>query len=267
MRPTRLAGTLLLLLALGHAGCGGDTGVMSGPPDSGGDGGAGGDGAAPAHFSFFYTSLAAMQRLSGSSNGFGGDLRFGMPTGIEGADKICQTIGEGEGFADRTWRAFLSALQGPDGQRVNAIDRIGDGPWYDRNGRLIAPNKQGLLAERPLGDPAAVNDLPDETGQGTMRLGTSYEALTGSTTQGTLFNLTDARTTCMDWTNAALEAVAVIVGHAWPFGGGGSNHWIQAHPERTCVAGVNLSSNGASDGSSIGAGGGWGGIYCFALTP
>jgi hypothetical protein len=26
-------------------------------------------------------------------------------------------------------------------------------------------------------------------------------------------------------------------------------------------------SGGVSDGSSIGAGGGWGGFYCFALTP
>jgi hypothetical protein len=245
---------------------------MSGQPGSGGTGGGsgsagtGGDAGSPsAGFSFFYTGLEAMRRLSGTPNGFGGDLRFGMPTGLEGADKICQTIAEGEGFGDRTWRAFLSALQGLDGKQVNAIDRIGAGPWYDRKGRLIAPNKAGLLVERPLGDPAAVNDLPDEKGEGTMHLGTTYEVVTGSTTQGTLFNPTDPRTTCMDWTNASLEAVAVIVGHAWPFGGS-SNNWIQAHPERTCVAGVNLTSNGASDGSSIGAGGGWGGFYCFALT-
>jgi hypothetical protein len=239
---------------------------MSGPPDSGGNDGSGNDGG-PIRFSFFYTGLAALQRLSGRPNGFGGDLRFGMANGIEGADKICQTIAEGEGFTDRTWRAFLSAVRGPDGTQVNAIDRIGEGPWYDRKGRLISANKQGLTVERPLGDPAAVNDLPDETGEGTMRIGTSYEVVTGSTTQGTLYNLTDPRSTCMDWTNASLEAVAVIVGHTWPFGGGGSSHWISAHPERTCIAGVNLISNGASDGSSIGAGGGWGGFYCFALTP
>jgi hypothetical protein len=242
--------------------CGGasPTPPMDAAVDGGGDG-------AGTRFSFFYTGLAAMQRLSGSPNGFGGDLRFGMTNGIEGADKICQTIAEGEGVSDKTWRAFLSAVRGPGGTQVDAIDRIGEGPWYDRKGRLIAANKQGLTVERPLGDPAAVNDLPDETGEGTMRIGTSYEVVTGSTTQGTLYNLTDARSTCMDWTDASLESVAVIVGHTWPFGGGGSSHWISAHPERTCIAGVNLISNGVSDGSSIGAGGGWGGFYCFALTP
>jgi hypothetical protein len=29
---------------------------------------------------------------------------------------------------------------------------------------------------------------------------------------------------------------------------------------------VNLVQNGGGDGSSIGAGGGWGAIYCFALA-
>jgi hypothetical protein len=217
-------------------------------------------------FSFFYTSLDAVRRLSGSPNGFGGDLRFGMPTGLEGADKICQTIAEGVGFGGKTWKAFLSATQGPDGQPVNAIDRIGSGPWYDRLGRLIAQDKAGLLAgDRPLGDPGAVNDLPDETGQATSRLGSSYDVVTGSTTAGTLY-YPDAKNTCMDWTNNTLENVLVLCGHAWLAGGIGN--WVSAHPERSCVPGVNLMSNGGSgDGSSIGAAGGWGGFYCFALTP
>ena len=30
---------------------------------------------------------------------------------------------------------------------------------------------------------------------------------------------------------------------------------------------MNLIQNGPGNGQSIGAGGGWGGIYCFALTP
>jgi hypothetical protein len=261
MRALIIVSSVLGLLACSGSGGAADAGGTGG---SGGAGGGAGSGAA--RFSFFYTGLDAMRRLSGSPNGFGGDLRFGMPTGIEGADKICQTIAEGEGFTDRTWRAFLSAIQGPDGQQVDAIARVGEGPWYDRSGRLIAANKAGLLAERPIGDPAAVNDLPDETGQGTMRLGSTFEVITGSTSQGTLYNRTDPKNTCMDWTDATLEGVAVIVGHAWPFGGL-SNHWIQSHPERTCIAGVNLSSNGVADGSSIGSGGGWGGFYCFALTP
>ena len=216
-------------------------------------------------FSFFYTGLDAMRRLSGSPNGFGGDLRFGMPTGIEGADKICQTIATEIGFGAKTWRAFLSATRGPDGRAVHAIDRIGDGPWYDRKGRLIARDRLGLLgADRPIGDADAVNDLPDETGEGTSVLGSTYDAITGTNRAGQLY-LPDPRNTCMDWTNKTLEAVVVMCGHAWL--GTGIGHWIEAHGARSCVPGVNLQSNGTSDGSSIGAGGGWGGFYCFALTP
>ena len=38
-------------------------------------------------------------------------------SGLDGADKICQTIAEGEGFGGKTWRAFLSVVQGPEGSR------------------------------------------------------------------------------------------------------------------------------------------------------
>jgi len=222
------------------------------------------DAASIPRFSFFYTSLAAMRRLSGSDNGFGGDLRFGMPTGIEGADKICQTIAADIGFGAKTWRAFLSATRGPDGQVVHAIDRIGEGPWYDRKGRIVAQDKIGLLRDRPLGDPEVVNDLPDETGDGTSPLGSTYDAVTGTNRQGRLY-YTDPRNTCLDWTNNTLENVLVMCGHSWL--ATGISHWAEAHPERSCRPGVNIMSGGVSDGSSIGAGGGWGGFYCFALTP
>lgn len=218
-------------------------------------------------FSFFYTSLDAMRRLSGSEDGFGGDLRFGKETGLEGADSICQTIAADEGFDDKTWRAFLSATSGPDGGPVHAIDRIGDGPWYDRKARLIAENVSGLIADRPLGDPETVNDLPDETGEPTSPLGTTADAITGSNQLGLLHQNAEGmpRNTCNDWTDATLRDVFIMSGHAWL--SGGIENWIAAHNERTCVPGVNLASTGVSDGSSIGAGGGWGGFYCFALSP
>ena len=215
-------------------------------------------------FSFFYTSLDAMRRLSKSQNGFGGDLRFGMATGLEGADKICQTIAGDLGFGGKTWRAFLSATKGPDGQPVHAINRIGEGPWYDRRGRLIAMTKAGLVGSgnRPVGDAAAVNDLPDETGQGTKRLGDTHDTITGSNRQGMLAS-TDPVRTCQDWTSTTGRGVQM--GHSWPAGSG--MHWIVAHTEPSCAAGVNLVQNGPGNGSSIGAGGGWGGFYCFASQP
>ena len=234
------------------------------------EGGAGSEGAAGSagtgldatSFSFFYTSLAAMRRLSGSDDGFGGDLRFGAGNGLEGADKICQTIAEGEGSI-ATWHAFLSAVRGPDGKTVNAVDRIGKGPWRDRQGRLIATDVASLIAERPNGDIDAVSDLPDETGNGTMGLGTSYDVITGSNKLG-LLKYDDPEHTCMDWTDGSLDNVLVTAGHTWLAGGIGN--WIDAHAELSCRPGVKLDSPGISDGTSIGAGGGWGGIYCFALT-
>ena len=256
--------------------CGGETPLAPGSPDaapgSGGGpgGGAGGSGGAGGmvsqeKFSFFYTSLEGMQRLARSQNGFGGDLRFGMASGLEGADKICQTLASDVGFGGKTWRAFLSVVRGPDGNPVHAIDRVGAGPWYDRNGRLIASDRAGLLAgDRPAGDAQAVADLPDETGQGTRRLGDTHDVITGSTRAGQLRNGTSTANTCEDWTSVAARG-SVGVGHSWPAGSG--RHWIEAHTERSCAAGVNLVQNGPGNGSSIGAGGGWGGFYCFALTP
>jgi hypothetical protein len=217
------------------------------------------DAAGLPRFSFFYTSLEAMRRLSGSQNGFGGDLRFGMPTGLEGADKICQTIASDVGFGAKAWRAFLSATRGP----VNAIDRIGHGPWYDRKERLIAQDIAGLLGERPAGDPDVINDLPDETGEGTSWLGHT-SAITSSTTMGKLY-FPEPKNSCNDWTSNTLEAVFIMTGH--PSFTVGAANWIQSHPERSCIPGVRLGDAGNGDGSSIGSGGGWGGFYCFALTP
>jgi hypothetical protein len=214
-------------------------------------------------FSFFYTSLDAMRRLSGTQNGFGGDLRFGMPTGLEGADKICQTIATDVGFGAKRWRAFLSVTRGPQGAPVHAIDRVGSGPWYDRKERLIAQDVAGLLAERPAGDPEVINDLPDETGEGTSRLGHS-SAITGSNPMGRLY-FPEAKNTCNDWTSNTLEAVFVMCGHPWLTAGAGN--WVQSHPERSCIPGVRTGDAGNGDGSSIASGGGWGGFYCFALTP
>ena len=46
-------------------------------------------------------------------------------------------------------------------------------------------------------------------------------------------------------------------------------HWISALDEAGCAAGVSLIENGPPDESNptVGSGGGYGGIYCFALMP
>jgi hypothetical protein len=220
-------------------------------------------------FSFFVTSVAAMQQLSGNTNGFGGDLRYGMTSGLDGADKICQTIATNEGFGNKTWRAFLSTTAGP----VNAIDRVGTGPWYDRLGRLVATSVSGLIAgNRPDGLAAVVADLPNEKGVQEHTADVNYDdhdTLTGSNTQGRLYSTT-LSSTCNDWTSAVGSTGKPMAGHSWP--GGPSQNWIQAHTMPGCAPGICLTQAGAGCGTAcpsggVGCSGGYGGIYCFALSP
>lgn len=214
-------------------------------------------------FSFFVTSIDAIRTLSGSEDGFGGDLG-----GLAGADAICQLIAGGVGMGHKEWRAFLSVTAGPDGQPVHAIDRIGQGPWYDANGRLIANNIAGLLQSRPAGDPQTINDLPDEHGVPLSVLGDSHDILTGSNRQGRL-NRPEAAATCNDWTSSSglVGRNIVMCGHSWPRSNRMGREWIADHTARGCAAGINLVQNGPGVGDCVGCGGGYGAFYCFALTP
>lgn len=269
------------------AGPGGGTTGSGGASGTSGAGGSGGSEPQPLEkFSFFVTSLKALQELSNNPSGFGGDLRFGETgagAGLRGADKICATIAEKSmpGAGQKQWRAFLSAVAGEDGNQVNAIDRIGDGPWYDRLGRLLAPTKADLMNVRPEnGDPIIKDDFPNEDGVPNHQPDPNvpevdnHDMLTGTNAQGKLYSQTG---TCKDWTsnlgNKATEG-RPRVGHSWPrYGGpGGDNsgaHWMSSLDESGCAPGVNLIEMGPPqpDSNTVGSGGGYGGFYCFALTP
>ena len=224
-------------------------------------------------FSFFVTSLAAMRELAGSQNGFGGDLRFGQATGLAGADKICTTIAERSmpGAGTKGWRAFLSASSGgANGGATHAIERIGAGPWYDRTGRVVAMNIAGLVpGPRPSGDRAIINDLPNEDGVPNRQGTDNHDTLTGSNLQGRFGG--DMRATCADWTSSVGSAGRPVLGHSWPRNANdlrNGGNWFSDHMAPGCAAGVNLIQNGPGDGTPIvGGGGGYGGIYCFALQP
>src|SRR5437879_6585107 len=74
--------------------------------------------------SFFVTSAAI---------GKGADLG-----GLEGADRYCQQLAQSAGAGNKTWHAYLST-QAADGKpAVNARDRIGQGPWYNTRGAMVA---------------------------------------------------------------------------------------------------------------------------------
>lgn len=221
------------------------------------------------NFSFFVTSIEAMRELSGSQDGFGGDLRFGEATGLAGADKICRTIAERSmaGAGTKGWVAFLSATTGgANGGAVNAIDRVGSGPWYDRLGRVVALTKDDLASTRPTGCNTAIcNDLPNENGVPNHQGVDNHDVLTGSNASGKLSS-TSAGATCNDWTSSVGSTGKPMCGHSWPANSG--QGWIQAHGAGGCKAGVNLAQTGGAGGTdTVGGGGGYGGIYCFALQP
>lgn len=276
----------LVISALGVAACqsGETTGGGGGLQDAGSDSGASATGT---RFSFFVTSLKALQDLSGNANGFGGDLRFGETgagAGLRGADKICATIAERSlaGAGQKTWRAFLSASSDGNGNQVNAIDRVGNGPWYDRLGRVLAMTKTDLVAVRPVGaDPIIQNDFPNEDGvpnhqpDPNQPAVDNHDMLTGTDSNGRLYG---AMFTCKDWTANAGDKASEgqpRVGHSWPrTGGGGAGgnsgaHWMNALTESGCAPGVNLIETGPpmANSNTVGSGGGYGGFYCFALTP
>jgi len=225
----------------------------AGSAGSVGSAGAGG-GASTAHFSFFVTSLEAIRRESKNQNGYGGNLG-----GLTGADAICTRIAEAAmaGSGAKGWRAFLST------SAANAIERIGNGPWYDRNDKLVANDTAGLLQERPSGA-TTINDpnelgLPNRAGTGTG-MDDNHDTITGSNTQGKW----DGGATCSDWTSAT-GSDGPRVGHSWPAQSGKS--WIQAHTAPGCEPSVALVQMGGGSGNGIGNGGGYGGFYCFALKP
>src|SRR5579863_412200 len=66
--------------------------------------------------------------------------------GITGADQICQSEAQqlGGRAATRTWHAYLSLDQRANQPRVNARTRIGNGPWYNVRGQLIASSVADL---------------------------------------------------------------------------------------------------------------------------
>ena len=260
-------------------------------------------------FSFFVTSIGALRTLSGSQNGFGGDLRYGETgdgAGLRGADKICTAIAEMSmpGSGAKGWHAFLSAPAMGTAPAVNAIDRIGEGPWYDRMGRQFSANKANLIGFRPSDADAAIkNDFPNENGvlnhsdgapglHGQQLPGQPRHADGLGRAWGTSTPAPRTRP-ASGWTTAVGSAGKPRVGHSWPriavehqhlhgrrrpIGGGGSSgsatagcygHWMSSLDEAGCAAGVNLQEMGGPNPNNptVGSGGGYGGFYCFALTP
>ena len=243
------------------------------------------------YFSFFVTTEKGLLQLPAGTfspapdpvNGFGGNLG-----GLRGADEICTSLARASNPGDtKVWHAFLSTSGLVSGERVDALDRVGTGPWYDFRGFKLADDVAGLLPKddrdgRPReADPQLAAMFTGENGE-EMRIGPgidNHDTLTGSNRSGRLFDDGEAGrvATCEDWTSTTIRGMPgnpmatggqVPVGHSWPRSNREGRHWISEHTVNGCEPG------GRTDGGTsapagdfrVGGAGGYGGFYCFALN-
>jgi len=164
--------------------------------------------------------------------------------GLDGADAQCQKLADAAGAGGKTWRAYLSTSS------VNARDRIGDGPWHNAKGELIASTVEELHSDaNKLSKQTALT----EKGEGVKGRGDTpneHDILTGSNADGTVAT----GMTCEDWTSNASTGKA-FVGHHDRIGlkdDAPSKSWNASHPSRGCSA------------EDLPKSGGAGLFYCFA---
>lgn len=145
--------------------------------------------------SFFVTSV---------NPGKGAD--FG---GLAGADRYCQSLAAGVGAGGRTWRAYLSTAATATSPAVNARDRIGNGPWYNVKGELIASNLDELHGVNKISKQTALTEKGD-TVAGRGDPVNMHDILTGSSPDGRAVS-EGKDSTCGNWTSSG--AGSAIVGH------------------------------------------------------
>jgi hypothetical protein len=232
--PSPIASTLTILAAvMGLASC---TSAPTASPTA----------AAPTGpMGFFITSVGS---------GKGADLG-----GIAGADAHCQKLAAAAGAGSRTWRAYLSApgiFQTPTTPAVasiNARDRIGNGPWFNAKGQLIARDVAHLHNGNAINKDTALDE------RGTVVKGrgdqpNEHDILTGSRADGTAF-APQTDTTCRAWTSSTDGSA--IVGHhdrIGPLPENWARSWNFAHQSAGCSQEALIRTGGS------------GRFYCFAAN-
>ena len=184
-----------------------------------------------------------------SANPKGGNLG-----GLAGGDAVCQSLAQAAGAGGKTWHAYLST------STVDAKTRIGNGPWYNFKGELIAQN----VADLHTADKNKLSGATSVTEKGTTPTyltknaagevvrpegDLQHDILTGTKEDGTK----DADT-CKDWTVGNADAKAML-GHADRLGRtAGVNSWNAVHASQGCGM-EQLQPTGST-----------GLFYCFAIN-
>ena len=199
--------------------------------------------------SFFITSVGGGQ---------GGDLG-----GLAGADAHCSKLAEAAGVTGNTWRAYLSTTMIIDRSAgrpykitpgVNARDRIGEGPWYNSKGQMIAKDIDHLHSVNAKIDKQMGLDEKGNTVNARGDKPNKHDILTGSDPQGR-YSTARGDTTCKNWTSSSSDGSAIVGHHdrvglneAWNM-----KSWNSSHGSRGCGE-ADLPKSGGARGL----------FYCFA---
>ena len=193
-------------------------------------------------------AAANMSFFVSSSNPKGGNLG-----GLAGADQVCQSLARAAGAGGKTWHAYLST------STVDAKTRIGNGPWYNYKGELIAQN----LADLHTPEKNKMSGTTSITEKGTLpnylamvdgkpapaAQPLQHDILTGSNEDGT-----KNADTCNNWTVGDGSAKAML-GHADRLGrNAGLNSWNSIHASQGC----GLEQLAPTGGAGL--------LYCFATN-
>jgi len=190
---------------------------------------------------FFVTSVGS---------GKGADLG-----GLAGADQHCQKLAAAVGAGNRTWRAYLSTNSTATTPGVNAIDRIGRGPWQNVKGVVIATDIENLHGRNNMTKQTDLTEKGDiVNGRGDTP--NMHDVLTGSQHNGLAYPA-GGDMTCGNWTKSGTDGAAQV-GHIDRTGLADDDiqrSWNSAHTSR----------GGCSQDALKGTGGA-GLFYCFATN-
>ena len=193
--------------------------------------------------SFFVTSAGP---------GKGGNLG-----GLLGADRHCQMLAMAAGAGNKTWHAYLSENGSAGHPSINARDRIGNGPWFNAKGVLIANNLAELHGDRNNINKTTALTEKGETLPGRGDTPNKHDILTGSQPDGTAYPGSDsANTTCGNWVRYFPMSGKARVGHFDRNGNDSptNSSWNSAHDTAGCSQ------------DEIKSTGGDGLLYCFAVN-
>ena len=190
--------------------------------------------------------------VTGVGPGKGGNLG-----GLLGADRHCQMLAMAAGAGGKTWHAYLSENGSAGHPTIHAKDRIGNGPWYNAKGVVIANSVAELHSDR--------NNIKKDTAlteKGEMLPGrgdtpNKHDILTGSQPDGTAYPGSDsANTTCGNWVRYFPMSGKARVGHFDRNGNDSptNSSWNSAHDTAGCSQ------------DEIKSTGGDGLFYCFAAN-